>query len=566
MKKAVQVPPGRLPLLLDTLLCGMSVLLSGSFLLAAGDWPKFDDYVDRKISPEAQGIITSECLTYPANVAGCAELAAVVLRDPPWCLERMMLQGLFAFQVFGSDDAVRPKDTDAKPLATSAKGPLRVHPTNPRYFTDGTTFADGSLKAVYLTGSHTWNNLQDMGETDPPARFDFNAYLDFLGRHNHNFIRLWRWELVSWDTKANREKVPRHLVCAPHPWARTGPGAALDGKPRFNLERFDEDYFVRLRDRVMAAGARGIYISIMLFEGWGLQFVPRGWEGHPFHPANNVNGVDGDANKDGQGVETHTLTNPAITRLQEAYVRKVIDTVNDLSNVLYEISNENHPPSTEWQYHFIRYIRQCEQSKPQQHPVGMTFQYRGGSNAALLASPADWISPNPQAEGGFDYRDDPPPADGRKVILCDTDHLWGIGGNATWVWKAFTRGHNPLFMDPYKGAVLDSSTEGKWEEIRWAMEQARRLAERFNLAAMTPHGELASTRYCLANAGVAYVVYLPAGGDVTVDLTGASRTLAAEWSNPRTGAASSGGTVTGGAKREFRAPGEGDWVLLLEGR
>ena len=57
---------------------------------------------------------------------------------------------------------------DAGPSAT-ASGPLRVHPTNPRYFTDGTRNTDGSLKAVYLTGSHTWNSLVDMDKADPPA-------------------------------------------------------------------------------------------------------------------------------------------------------------------------------------------------------------------------------------------------------------------------------------------------------------------------------------------------------------------------------------------------------------
>ena len=45
--------------------------------------------------------------------------------------------------------------------ATPAAGPLRVSTANPRYFTDG------SGKAVYLTGSHTWASLQDMGLTDP---------------------------------------------------------------------------------------------------------------------------------------------------------------------------------------------------------------------------------------------------------------------------------------------------------------------------------------------------------------------------------------------------------------
>jgi hypothetical protein len=44
----------------------------------------------------------------------------------------------------------------------TAVGPLRAHPCNPRCFTDGTANADCSLRAVYLTGSHTWNSLQDV--------------------------------------------------------------------------------------------------------------------------------------------------------------------------------------------------------------------------------------------------------------------------------------------------------------------------------------------------------------------------------------------------------------------
>ncbi|MBM4083536.1 MAG: hypothetical protein FJ272_02005 [Planctomycetes bacterium] len=54
---------------------------------------------------------------------------------------------------------------------------------------------------------------------------------------------------------------------------------------------------------------------------------------------------------------------------------------------------------------------------------------------------------------------------------------------------------------------------------------------------MTPRNDLASTQYCLADPGKEYLVYLPEGGEVTVDLTAASRTLAVEWFNPRTGAA-----------------------------
>ena len=141
------------------------------------------------------------------------------------------------------------------------------------------------------------------------------------------------------------------------------------------------------------------------------------------------------------------------------------------------------------------------------------------------------------------------------MSLLDTDHIWGIGGDAAWVWKAFTRGHNPLFMDPYDSVVLGSPTIGQWEDIRRAMGQTRRLADRVNLAAMTPHEELASTRYCLANPGVAYIVYLPMGGEVTVDLTGIAGTLTTEWFNPAHGY---GRDRRHGARRsEARTPGAG---------
>lgn len=436
----------------------------------------------------------------------------------------------------------------------TASGPLRVHPDNPRYF------ADGTGRAVYLTGSHVWNNLADMGPGDPPPRFDFDAYLAFLEKYGHNFIRMWAWEHSTWDTSSLgrwRKETP-HTV-APHPWARTGPDEALDGRPKFDLKKFNPEYFQRLRSRVTAAGKRDIYVSVMLFEGWGVQFAPGAWTGHPLNAANNTSGINGDLNKDGKGLEIHTPAKPAITRIQEAYVKQVVDTVNDLDNVLYEISNENHPPSTEWQYHMIRFIKTYENTKPKQHPVGMTFQYRGGSNKILLDSAADWISPN--HEGG--YRDNPPAADGTKVIISDTDHLWGIGGNQVWVWKSFTRGLNPIFMDPYDGVVLAKRFDPQWEPVRRAMGYTRQFARRMNLAAMTPRGDLTSTKYCLADPSREYLVYAPNGGKVTVDLSALKGEWTVEWFNPTTGKPIEAGKTTGGPRRQFTAPFNGHAVLHI---
>ncbi len=434
----------------------------------------------------------------------------------------------------------------------SRMGPLAVSPENPRYFQNTATG-----ETVYLTGSHTWANLVDIGPSDPPAAFDFEKYVDWMAKLNHNFMRMWTWELVSWDTKGNGEG-KRH-TSAPQPYARTGPGTALDGKPKFDLTHFDPAYFDRLTKRVTLARARGIYVSVMLFEGWGLQFSPGAWEGHPFNPKNNINGIDGDANKDGSGVEVHELGHPAVTAIQEAYVRQVIDTVNGFDNVLYEISNENHPASTQWQYHMIRFIKEYERTKPWRHPVGMTFQYKAGSNQVLFDSPADWISPNP--DGG--YRDDPPPVDGRKVILNDTDHLWGLGGNLGWVWKSFTRGYYPLFMDPYDGDVLGNRFDPKWDPVRRNLGSTLRYARRMDLARTRPDVNAASTKYCLANPGRQYLIYKPGAADaVTVKLEPGR--YAYEWFDPVADTCISASTraATSG-ETQFGCPVKGDAVLFV---
>ncbi len=173
------------------------------------------------------------------------------------------------------------------------------------------------------------------------------------------------------------------------------------------------------------------------------------WRGHPFNAHNNINNINGDPNGDGKGIESHSLAVPAVLALQEAYVHKVIDTVNDLDNVLYEITNEDNgsPGNTAWQYHMINFIKEYESGKPKQHPAGMTHQWPDGKDTAEFNSPGEWFSPG--EEGGF--QTDPPTADGSRVILNDTNHSFfftglqkaSLEGQRAWVWKNFTRG-NPL--------------------------------------------------------------------------------------------------------------------------
>ncbi len=428
-----------------------------------------------------------------------------------------------------------------------AAGPLRVHPANPRYFAD----PDG--RAVYLTGSHTWQSLQDgilAGYTTVTQPFDYTKYLDLLQMNRHNFIRLWRWELTTHE---------------PQPWQRTGPGQGLDGKPKFDLRQFNQAYFDRLRSRVIAARDRGIYVSIMLFEDWIFMTKRKDYpvEQHPFHKDNNVSGINGDPDGDGWGIEIHTLQAPEVLEFQKAYVRKVIETVNDLDNVLYEICNEGMRHTREWQYEMVRFIKSVESKMPKQHPVGMTSV--GDMNDDCLKSPADWTS---LGTTGWDqpkdpWTSDPPAADGHKVCLLDTDHIgWKVfiddaAFTRAWVWKSFTRGHNTLLME-------NLSDSAGWLAGRAAMGHTRTFAERMNLAAMTPRSELTSTKYCLAGLGKEYLVYQPKGGEAfSVELkTGMYRY---EWFNPAKGQdAGSGNVQAAGGGQQFKAPFAGDAVLYLK--
>ena len=442
-------------------------------------------------------------------------------------------------------------------LAGPAMGPLRVCETNPRYF------CDGEGRIVFLTGSHLGWELQD----DAWGReftFDYGAFLDFLEQHNHNLIRMWVVENTKWhDSNPN-------AIAPPVPYQRTGPDTALDGEPKFNLEQLDRSYFDRLRRRTIAARERGIYVMVMLFQGFSVfknRHDSNPWFGHPFNKSNNVNGIDGDRNGDGEGHEVHTLAMPAITRLQETYIREVINTVNDLDNVLYEVSNESRADSRDWQYHIIDFIHDYEKTKPNQHPVVMSSHRGGPSNAELFAGPADAVVP--RKEKGQAYDRNPPASSGEKVVICDTDHIKGLGfTNPQWVWKCLCRGISPILMDEMTNQekvdrIVDQVLDPKYNRIRSAMGHARTYANRLSLSSVVPANDVSTTRYCLAEKGTEYFVYQPAANkDFQVTLEPGSYGF--EWFDPVQGEVVEQGSINAVAgPNTFKAPFSNEAVLYL---
>ena len=453
------------------------------------------------------------------------------------------------------------------------RGPLSVSPLNPRYFTDGTG------KAVLLAGSHTWSSMFDQGPGDPPPVFNITQFCNFLRAYGHNMTRTFVWEQSrrgTWISDTN------YWFHPPPRFKRTGPGLASDGKPKWNLDSLDDAHFTWIRTRVDTFAARGFYVSIQLFDGWSVAQPPgqpgNPWLDHSMRAGNNVNGIDGHNGAAGpNGEATQSLLIPAIWPIQERYIKKLVDVLDDCDNVLYEVSNESWSGSQDWQYRVIDTLKAYERRKPKQHPVGMSVEYPGGDNSELFASHADWVSVNGTDSGGYDYRYNPRPNDGTKVILNDTDHLWGNGGDATWVWESFMRGMNVLYMDGYDGKAYGTghpwtsadSANGTTVKLRKNLGYILRYAGRMNLVAMTPRGDLSTTGYCLANPaphGAEYIVYFQFGGTQTVNLSSTADSLVAEWFNTADGSTTAGGVVAGGATRSFTPPFNGDAVLYLHTR
>ncbi|MBI5510883.1 MAG: hypothetical protein HY903_19150 [Deltaproteobacteria bacterium] len=455
------------------------------------------------------------------------------------------VDGVDGDQSHGADAAPAVAFDTFAAAALGTTGPLRLHPANPRYFTDDTG------RAIYLTGSHTWYLIQGGGGTKTAAQFD--AFLDWSQAHGHNFVRLW----TGWSSISHQNL----------PWNRPGPGVAKDGKAKLDMKSFNQAYFDLLRDRVLRVQARGMYCSVMFF-GSGIGFNTSTWASMAWNPNNNINTELARAFSVTDGKSFFT-TDSAALGIERALVRKFVDTLNDVDNLLWETVNEpchtspgmceSTSPAVRWDKAMVDYARAYEASKPKQHPVGLTGG--GGMGTTMLASNADWVSPDWSAyvEGG-------PATFAGKLVISDTDHLspyyqnnvTDVPAMRKWVWKTFTRGGNPIYMDPYdsNSSVINPA----YDPVRAALGDTLLLADGVDdLAAMLPSDTACSTRYCLVSAGKEYLVYQPnAGASFTLSLPAGD--YAYQWFNPVTHTPLGTGSRSGGTV-SFAPPISTDAVL-----
>lgn len=209
-------------------------------------------------------------------------------------------------------------------LCSVAQGraqPIQLHPANPHYF-----FWRGKPTVLITSGEH-------YGMVINPD-LDYRRYLETLRADGLNYTRIFAGAYVEKPgafgiARNNLAPGPGKFLA---PWARSPVAGYAGGGNKFDLARWNPDYFKRLTDFVQEAGQRGIVVEVTLFSSI---YNGEQWSFSPFNPTNNVNGT-----RLTDWRRLHTRTNDGLLVMQEAYVRQIVRALNSHDNIFYELQNE----------------------------------------------------------------------------------------------------------------------------------------------------------------------------------------------------------------------------------
>ena len=121
--------------------------------------------------------------------------------------------------------------------------------------------------------------------------FDYKKYLETLHDEGMNMTRTFSGSYVENPKSFNIEKntlAPpgERFIC---PWARSGIPGYKPGGNKFDLDAWDQNYFVRLKDFVSTAEKYGIIVEFTLFSSI---YSDESWTWCPLYHENNINNTD----------------------------------------------------------------------------------------------------------------------------------------------------------------------------------------------------------------------------------------------------------------------------------
>jgi hypothetical protein len=250
--------------------------------------------------------------------------------------------------------------------------PLSLHPENGHYF-----LFRGKPTVLITSGEHYGAVLN--------LDFDYKKYLDTLGVNGLNNTRTFSGAYVEPQGAFNIARntlapLEGRFIC---PWPRSDEPGYAGGGSKFDVSRWDEAYFRRLRDFLRHASERGVVVEMNLFCP---MYEDKQWNLSPMNPRNNIQGV-------GPQDRTYVYTldkHAGLLTVQERMVRRIVAELAEFDNLYYEICNEPYfgGVTLAWQHHIADVISEAESQRPHRHLISQNV----ANGSAKIENPHPGVS------------------------------------------------------------------------------------------------------------------------------------------------------------------------------
>ena len=429
--------------------------------------------------------------------------------------------------------------------------PIKLHPDNPHYF-----LFRGRPTLLITSGEHYGAVLN--------LDFDYIRYLDTLQSYGYNLTRTftgtYREVPGSFGITGNTlAPSPGNYVS---PWLpSSSPGAPNEGR-KFDLTKWNQAYFDRLKDFCAQAGKRGIVVELVLF---CTMYNDAVWHASPMSSRNNVNGI-GNVGRN----EVYSGKDTRLLGVQKAVVQRIVSELKDFDNIYYEVCNEPYEReglSKDWNDGIIAAIVDAEAGMPAKHLIAQNLDRVSlkvsnlNEHISILnfhAAAADSVKLNyglnkvigNDETGGSDQSDLKYRTEGWNFILA---------GGAVYDHLDFS--YTPDREDGMAVPFPRGTPGGGGPELRRQLQILKKFVEGFDFIKMSPNESVVKEKQVrvsdrlpeakvtvLAQVGTAYAIYVSGGTQVQLVLDLPAATYQIDWINTRTGRVDLAETVshTGG--------------------
>ncbi|HEY2822235.1 MAG TPA: hypothetical protein VGJ06_14420 [Candidatus Acidoferrum sp.] len=435
--------------------------------------------------------------------------------------------------------------------------PIRLHPSNPHYF-----LFRGKAIALITSGEHYGAVLN--------ADVDYKKYLATIDSDGLNYTRIFGGSYIEVPAKSfgilrnDLAPEPNRYIA---PWARSEIPGYAGGGNKFDLTKWNPEYFERYRAFLADASKRGIVVEITLFSS---HYDEAMWKISPFNPSNNVNNTT-----EIEWKKLNTLENGNILAFQEKYARKLISEAQGFDDVIIEIQNEpwsdrptltsvvnpylrppgrdTYPNSVDvaddlavaWQARVAEWITQEEASLPNHHLIAQNYSnfLAPVRNLSLGVDVVNFHYAYPEAVA-LNY------GLGKAIAYDETGFLgreddayrrqaWNFMLSGGGIFDALDYSFSPGHED---GADLEPNGPGGGSPtFRHQLKILRDFLAKFSILDLKPDATTVKhasgvVAHALSNPGHEYAIYLDGKGPSDLTLTLPSGDYKMEWLNTKTGA------------------------------